>query len=232
MTILPMVCRLMRIGIDGEKGWCFGVDDVWSPRSPQPVDLNGKSFFVMDNDEKQAAFYQTTDWRQFQQLLVAAGCWDSQERLMAMLCLTAIHDIMKVKELLPSVSPDHAPWCGFNAGEVIHDHDEALSYILGHYPDILPSFKILPPSSQKAVAFALGKMNFNHGWFVQAEGPPGSVLSPFKNVMHSGASEHDVAFYFVHWFTVSIQPTSLCSFIPGSAKCSLTNCDLLHICRI
>eukprot|EP00971_Amphidinium_carterae_P181184 3594283-Amphidinium_carterae.1 len=26
-------------------------------------------------------------------------------------------------------------------------------------------------------------MEFNHGWFVQAEGPPGKVLRPFKTLL-------------------------------------------------
>merc|ERR1719221_2469164 len=44
-------------------------------------------------------------------------------------------------------------------------------------------------------------MNFNHGWFVQAEAPPGAVLSDFKAVLMNGAASQDVAFYFLHWFT-------------------------------
>lgn len=43
-------------------------------------------------------------------------------------------------------------------------------------------------------------MTFNHGWFVQAEGTPGAMLSPLKCVLGRAASE-DLAFYFFHWCT-------------------------------
>lgn len=37
---------------------------------------------------------------------------------------------------------------------------------------------------------------------VQAEAPPGELLSKFKQLIESGSmSEADVAFYFVHWLT-------------------------------
>jgi hypothetical protein len=40
------------------------------------------------------------------------------------------------------------------------------------------------------------------GWLVQAEAPPGPLLRKFRQVILSGkASERDLAFYFVHWFT-------------------------------
>ena len=32
--------------------------------------------------------------------------------------------------LLPTVLPEHAPFCGFVAGDVINDHDIALGYVL------------------------------------------------------------------------------------------------------
>ena len=43
---------------------------------------------------------------------------------------------------------------------------------------------------------------FNHGWLVQAEAPPGVLLSKFKQLLAiGGLSAQDVAFYFVHWLT-------------------------------
>jgi hypothetical protein len=44
-------------------------------------------------------------------------------------------------------------------------------------------------------------MSFNHGWFVQAEAPPGAMLSKFKSVLMGGATSKDVGFYFLHWVT-------------------------------
>ena len=39
-----------------------------------------------------------------------------EERMGAMLALTAIHDLMKVELLLPTVTAEHAPFCGFAGG--------------------------------------------------------------------------------------------------------------------
>jgi|EP00966_Prymnesium_polylepis_P148608 hypothetical protein len=44
----------------------------------------------------------------------------------AMLTLTAVHDIMKLPSLLPTVSAEDAPYHAFAAGERIEDHDVAL----------------------------------------------------------------------------------------------------------
>ena len=79
------------------------------------------------------------DWKGVQELLVdaavlkktsAGGAAVQEERMMAMLALTAVHDIMKCEVLLPTVLPEHAPFCGFAAGDVINDHDVALGYVL------------------------------------------------------------------------------------------------------
>ena len=45
------------------------------------------------------------------------------ERTVAMLALTAFHDVMKVQALLPTVRPEHGPYEGFKAGDTINDHD-------------------------------------------------------------------------------------------------------------
>ena len=70
-----------------------------------------------------------------------------------MLCLTAFHDIMKVTDLCPRVASAHAPYHGYADGEIITDHDLALAYVLDYYPDLLPSFRILPPASREVVLF-------------------------------------------------------------------------------
>ena len=46
-------------------------------------------------------------------------------------CLST-HNIcyLSLQVLLPTVLPEHAPFCGFAAGDVINDHDVALGYVL------------------------------------------------------------------------------------------------------
>lgn len=97
---------------------------------------------------------------------------------------------------------EHGAWCGFQPGEVIDDHDAALGYVLHYYPKLLPSFAGLPHSAQRSVRFTQCKMEYNMGWLVQAEAPPGALLSTLRGVVLSGnALQEDLAFYFVHWFT-------------------------------
>eukprot|EP00971_Amphidinium_carterae_P264893 5254501-Amphidinium_carterae.1 len=130
------------------------------------------------------------------QLIVA------KERAMAMLALTAFHDIMKNKLLLPIVQKEHAPFNGCAEGEEITDHDLALGYVLEHYPSLLPSFSLLTPAQRAPVLFTQAKMHFNNGWLVQAEAPPGVLFKSFRAAIQQGrASESDVSFYFVHWIT-------------------------------
>ena len=37
---------------------------------------------------------------------------------------------VSLQVLLPTVLREHAPFCGFAAGDVINDHDVALGYVL------------------------------------------------------------------------------------------------------
>ena len=121
---------------------------------------------------------------------------------MALLALTAIHDVMKVEALLPRVTAEHHDYNGFKAGDVINDHDIALGYVLEFFSDSLPSFSALPADQQRSVRFTQGKMAFNHGWLVQAEAPPSALFSKFKSIIEAGGAEPaDVAFYFAHWLT-------------------------------
>ena len=256
---------LMRIGIDGERGFSFGVDDHWVPKLPEPPappqqDPNKrrpstvpKIEMLQQGFEKRMAFYQQQDWGRLQQLLIDAGMLERRqnkdrlddglaehlrksgspdrytsggnesrdnsvhgalnggnghhlvvnvERTMAMLALTAFHDVMKIEALLPRVRMEHAPYLGYKAGDTINDHDCALSYILDHYSDQLPSFVQLNELDQKTVRFTQSKMQFNHGWLVQGEAPPSSLFCKFKQVLlKDGVTPSDVAFYFVHWLT-------------------------------
>jgi len=198
---------LMRLGLDGPDSFSFGVNEDWSPKRP-PSDPATHS----DEMKRRVAFRQNADWAAMHQLLEDAGIMKRMlvaseaphdpERTLAMLSLTAYHDIMKVQALLPIVAAEHGTWCGFRAGEVIDDHDAALGYVLEYHPDLLPSFAGLPPTAQRSVRFTQCKMEYNMGWLVQAEAPPGALLSRLRSIVMSGnASQQDIAFYFVHWFT-------------------------------
>merc|ERR1712113_72741 len=118
-----------------------------------------------------------------------------------MLVLMAIHDIMKMKPLLPVVSPAVGDFQGYKTGETINDHDVALSYVLQHNPDVLPSYSGLPPDQQEAIKFCHCKMSYNMGWLVQGEAPPAALFRTFRQIVISGqASSSNINFYFLHWF--------------------------------
>ena len=258
---------LMRIGIDGERGFSLGVDEEsWAPLFPEEVaERTGGSsavgmgsvksskrdkrvppdslrqeldpqavFFQMSSAERQLAFLKNTRWDKLNELLIDAGLLvhvkdaavrgtpaeykANVDRVVGLLALTAIHDIMKVDQLLPVVQPQHAPYEGFKAGDKINDHDVALGYMLRYYPAALPSFAGLSGSMRETIQFTQVKIMFNHGWLVQAEAPPGPLFSHFKNalVSKSNAADanrkvSDVNFYFVHWLTdlAGAEPTPL-----------------------
>jgi len=228
---------LLRLEIDGPKGWSYGVDEQWVPvvpnrkgrrsgrgslaesqivtpqaskntmhQSERGADSKSKPE-AMTEEQKRASFCEATKWTMFEDLLDQAGCGpaheDAQGRITAILCLTAFHDIMKMEDLLPTVRQEHCgedgKYKGYKPGDMIRDHDIALSYVLEFYPELLPSYAVLPEDKRKVVLFTQSKMQFNHGWFVQAEAPP-SMLSTFKQVL-LGSRKEDIFFYFLHWFT-------------------------------
>jgi len=202
---LFVVYWMLRLDIDGRSGFCYGVDENWQKVDiPPPREVKG-SFFKMNADEKRASASQTMNWPQFQELVDRAGCGSSSpgstERIMALLCLTSFHDIMKVPTMQPIVQPEHAPYHGVEAGVRINDHDLALSYVMDQFPHLLPSFDGLPPDAKRGVLLTQREMQFNHGWFVQAEAPPGGMLSQFKRVLTAGANQPDIDLYFLHWIT-------------------------------
>ena len=243
-----------RLGMDGERGFSFGVDESdrdWKPaevdgddaarnaslqrkKSRNSVHANGDAqalFFTLSSHERAYAFYRNTDWAKVGELMVNAGLLTAHphimtgpkafsvctERMVGMLALTAFHDIMKVDTLLPTVQAQHAPFCGFKAGDRINDHDVALGYILEHYGHALPSYAELPPSLKLTIRFTQVKLAFNHGWFVQAEAPPGKLMTQFKYAISASEVEKtDISFYFVHWLTdlAGAEPTPL----KGSVK--------------
>ena len=177
-----------------------------TPPPPRTTHTPTKFFHTMSDNEKRFAFKTTMKWAEFGDLVAMAGCHTNDEdgvtRTMALLCLTAFHDVFKMEELLPTCQNEHAPYMGYQAGEVIRDHDIALSYVLTHYEGCIPSFVGLPSEAKRAILFTQSKLQFNHGWFVQAEAPPGAMLATFKRVLTSGTSSpDDVALYFLHWLT-------------------------------
>mmetsp|Transcript_58906 Transcript_58906/g.140584 ORF Transcript_58906/g.140584 Transcript_58906/m.140584 type:complete len:895 (-) Transcript_58906:73-2757(-) len=200
---LYTVFAFMRLDIDGKHLMSFGVDSSGNVRTePDPIDKNG---------EKKLKFFANMDWNKLRELMLRAGILAEDdigkvsavpERTIGMLTLTAIHDIMKNTNLLPTVQPEHVPYHGYAEGDEIVDHDLALAYVLENFPALLPSFKLLTPAQRAPVLFTQAKMNFNNGWLVQGEAPPGTLFKEFKAAIQQGrASEGDVSFYFVHWLT-------------------------------
>eukprot|EP00966_Prymnesium_polylepis_P129895 3003883-Prymnesium_polylepis.1 len=100
-----------------------------------------------------------------------------------MLALTAIHDLMKLSVLLPTVQKADAPYDGHEAGEVLYDHDVALGYVLSCDGNALPCYSALPATQQASIRFTQAELGFNHGWLVQAEAPPGALFSHLKSLM-------------------------------------------------
>jgi len=228
-TLGAMFCFfwMMRLHLDGAHSFCFGLDENWKPRQ-KPYDNSSEA---MAEWERRSAFHRDAEWASLELLLVNAGFLEEAtppelqparkrsflelaskrayvlrkhdvERTLAMLVLTAIHDIMKTVQLLPTVSKKHGTFRGYKVGEMINDHDAALAYILEHYPSVLPSYAALSREQQESIKFTQSKMEYNMGWLVQAEAPPGALFRKFKRVIESGqASPQDLAFYFTHWFT-------------------------------
>jgi hypothetical protein len=216
---------LLRLSIDGKEGFSFGVDEDWRAVSEASA-LESKTLVLAD---KRVAFYKQAKWDYFEKLMFDAKILEHREggwgrgpsvgintcRLESLLALTAIHDIMKMGFILPTVQKEHAPYHGYGVGDRIGDHDHALSYIMDHHPEALPSFVGIPVVDKKAVQFTQCNLCFNHGWLVQAEGPPGAVFTTFREALirdhKSEITKEDVALYFVHWLTdlAGAEPTPL-----------------------
>jgi len=202
MGALFCIYWMMRLHLDGTKAFCFGLNADWVLRH-ETEDAE-----KLEDFQKRNTFYDQTDWDKIEELFVHAGLLCQKgpgkhdaDRTLAMLVLMAIHDIMKVTELLPTVEKKPGNFRGYKIGETIGDHDMALSYVLEHHPAWLPSFSGLPKPQQHSVKFTHSKLDYNMGWLVQAEAPPGALFSAFKKVVKSGqAKPEDIAFYFVHWF--------------------------------
>jgi len=202
MGALFCIYWMMRLHLEGAKAFCFGLNSDWVLRH-QTDDAE-----KLEDFHKRSTFYDQTDWDKIEELFVHAGLLyqkgpgtHNADRTLAMLVLMAIHDIMKITELLPTVETKPGIFQGYKVGEKIGDHDIALSYVLEHHPGWLPSFSGLPKAQQHSVIFTHSKLDYNMGWLVQAEAPPGALFSALKQVVTSGqAKPQDIAFYFVHWF--------------------------------
>jgi len=192
---------LVRLDLDGKAVLSFGVDETGTAlKAP-----------IGDTAAKKQEFFNKMNWDGVMELVVKADLVRMNaegtivvrhDRLVAMLALTAIHDVMKNTMFLPEVRPEHAPYQGYSVGESVNDHDVALAYILEHFPRLLPTYHALQPGQRAPILFTQGKMGFNNGWLVQGEAPPGLLFSKFKQVIERGrASQADISFYFVHWFT-------------------------------
>uniref|UniRef100_A0A7S0F9Y2 Uncharacterized protein n=1 Tax=Pyrodinium bahamense TaxID=73915 RepID=A0A7S0F9Y2_9DINO len=210
---------MMRIATDGKDGFCFGVDEEW-----KPIKAGTDSQKKLFQADKRLNFYSNGHWNDFKQLLVDAGLlvhkrWGgykvNEKRMVALLALTAIHDIMKLEILLPEVQAEHAPYHGYAAGNKIADHDLALAYVMDHFPELLPSLKELDAEDRRSLQFTQCNLCFNHGWFVQAEASPGAVFTQFRQCLirdhQSQLGSRDIALYFVHWLTdlAGAEPTPL-----------------------
>eukprot|EP00439_Symbiodinium_sp_Y106_P077483 s1836_g16.t1 len=145
MGALFAVFWFMRRKMGGAESFCFGVDDEWEPLNARSKQARRKK----EEIAKRQTFFNEVEWERIDELLHDAG--HDEERVLAMLVLTAIHDIMKLVPLLPTVAPDHAPYRGYKVGETIHDHDIALSYVLDHYSYALPSYHELSKKQQELV---------------------------------------------------------------------------------
>jgi hypothetical protein len=197
---------LMRLDLDGARCFSFGVDDKW-----QALGEESKTPCRAKQERgRRQAFLDSVDWKLFEAVMKQAGLRSKsngtmghdEDRTLGMIVLTAIHDIMKVQALLPTVEAGKGPYCGYQVGEVINDHDTALGYVLEMHPDVLPSFAGLPQKQKDSVAFTQCNMEYNMGWLVQAEAPPGALFRKFKSMIVKGnASASDIAFYFTHWLT-------------------------------
>eukprot|EP00416_Gambierdiscus_australes_P038209 CAMPEP_0171100174 /NCGR_PEP_ID=MMETSP0766_2-20121228/52793_1 /TAXON_ID=439317 /ORGANISM="Gambierdiscus australes, Strain CAWD 149" /LENGTH=757 /DNA_ID=CAMNT_0011559949 /DNA_START=75 /DNA_END=2348 /DNA_ORIENTATION=+ len=210
---------LMRSEVDGKEGFAFGVDNHWVPQKPRGMD--DRRLYPAD---KRINFHNNGKWDDFKRLLIQAGliernkwgvCKVNEKRMVSLLALTAIHDIMKMDLLLPEVQALHAPYHGYRQEDRIGDHDLALAYVMEHFPEMLPSFRGLDLEERRSVRFTQCNICFNHGWFVQAEAPPGAIFTKFRQCLirdhMSKIGSRDVALYFVHWLTdlAGAEPTPL-----------------------
>lgn len=77
MGALFAVYWLVRLGADGEDGFCNGVDEFWNNLKTSML-LTGQegaplNFFTMTDPQKRTAFRKTMKWAEFANLIDTAG---------------------------------------------------------------------------------------------------------------------------------------------------------------
>ncbi|CAJ1366545.1 unnamed protein product [Effrenium voratum] len=218
-TIGALFCIfwLMRTHLDGKECFCFGLNSEWQSGMEELRQLPEEE----TQFKRRMNFYTNANWGAIEDLFRGAGLLRPEgghdtERTLAMLVLMTIHDIMKLDILRPSVLAEE--FCGYKPGDVIGDHDLALSYVLERCPEALPSFAGLLPELQESIRFTHCKLDYNMGWLVQGEAHPGALFRAFRKVILShekARSQLDVAFYFVYWF----------ADLAGAEASPLTGCE-------
>ena len=77
MGALFAVYWLVRLGMDGEDGFCNGVNETWNTIKtntlPTGEDATPLNFFTMTDGEKRDAFRKTMKWAEFANLIDTAG---------------------------------------------------------------------------------------------------------------------------------------------------------------
>lgn len=205
---------VMRLHLDGKQSFCYGLDSNWHPRQPS----------ACDEEPKRTEFFQKAAWGAITKMVVDSGVLKVQpngefvvdeERTLALIVLMVFHDIMKLNPLLPTVESHVDDFFGYLSGEMVGDHDLALSYILTHHPFLLPSFAGLSPEQQSSILFAVCKMDYNMGWLVQAEAPPGALFRTMRGLCQNGQGAiENVALYLLHWF----------ADLAGAEPCPMEGC--------
>ena len=109
-------------GLGGQHAFCLGVDETTWETVRLSTATDGSARFrgsvnSIQANMKRVAFLDSHDWLQVHELMVDAGLLNKFEsggvsvcvqRTRAMLVLTAIHDVMKMEELLPTVLVRHS----------------------------------------------------------------------------------------------------------------------------
>lgn len=190
---------MLRLNHDGKRGFAMGLNKDCTVK--EYTKKGGDS--EEDVDElKRTRFLDCMDWALIEDVVVLAGC-KAPERIACLLCLTAITGAVRPPDLRLVLQPEHAPFYGYQAGEVLNDVAAATCYLMTHFVDLVPSFAALPQDLQQAARTAARKMDFNaatHVGFCQAELPPGLALTNFKAGLKD-AAEEDIGLYFLHWLT-------------------------------
>ena len=99
------------VTLGGQRGLCFGVDSQGRP--PSVAAVKALRADADPPEMRKLAVFDQLEWHRLQALLVSAGLLICEPdthhisvniaRTAAMLALTAVHDVMKLEELCPTV---------------------------------------------------------------------------------------------------------------------------------